>query len=347
MGQIRAAGRGCRSSSAPISGFAREELLAGCEANGVDYVFGLARNQRLVGAIAPELAAAAAESLAQNGPVRHFADVAWRTLDSWGRTRRVVAKAEHVVEEFQGQSAPELPGQLNLDRFSIDEPILDALIERWRQRYLTRTPHTDDRKLFRSFNMTNQTSEPPPGAIRLSTMSAGLSRSGSAPSSFWPTPARVERSGASSGCEIDWKQILGSAHDFSVVRSRSMQKDRRVDLRHGCTDWSTKPATTSAWQSRDRAEPQGQEIGSDLLSTRHLSTGWRWRPSWTYRGAKSPPLQRTAGPGSANGSLNATSSTPISRSLKMSSDRARQAEQGSLIWGSRDSRRHLLRLTKL
>jgi Transposase DDE domain group 1 len=78
------------------SGFAREELMAWCEANAVDYLFGLARNQRLVGAIAPELAAAEAESLAQGGPVRRFADFAWRTLDSWSRARRVVAKAEHL-----------------------------------------------------------------------------------------------------------------------------------------------------------------------------------------------------------------------------------------------------------
>jgi Transposase DDE domain group 1 len=78
------------------SGFARDELMAWCEANGVDYVFGLARNERLVGAIAPDLAAAAAESLAQGGPARRFADFAWRTLDSWSRERRVVAKAEHL-----------------------------------------------------------------------------------------------------------------------------------------------------------------------------------------------------------------------------------------------------------
>jgi Transposase DDE domain group 1 len=78
------------------SGFARDELMAWCEANGVDYVFGLARNERLVGAIAEDLAAAEAESLAQGGPARRFADFAWRTLDSWSRTRRVVAKAEHL-----------------------------------------------------------------------------------------------------------------------------------------------------------------------------------------------------------------------------------------------------------
>ena len=78
------------------SGFAREELMTWCEANGVDYVFGLARNERLVGAVADALAVAEAESLAQAGPVRRFADFPWRTLDSWRRARRVVAKAEHL-----------------------------------------------------------------------------------------------------------------------------------------------------------------------------------------------------------------------------------------------------------
>jgi hypothetical protein len=80
------------------SGFARDELMAWCETNAVDYVFGLARNQRLVGAIAAALAAAEAESLARGGPVRRFAELEWRTLDSWSRQRRVVAKAEHLPQ---------------------------------------------------------------------------------------------------------------------------------------------------------------------------------------------------------------------------------------------------------
>jgi Transposase DDE domain group 1 len=78
------------------SGFAREELMVWCEANAVDYLFGLARNERLVGAIAADLAAAELESLAQGGSARRFADFTWRTLDSWSRQRRVVAKAEHL-----------------------------------------------------------------------------------------------------------------------------------------------------------------------------------------------------------------------------------------------------------
>jgi Transposase DDE domain group 1 len=80
------------------SGFARDELMAWCEANAVDYVFGLARNERLVGAIAADLAAAQAESVAQGAPARRFAELEWRTLDSWSRARRVVAKAEHLPQ---------------------------------------------------------------------------------------------------------------------------------------------------------------------------------------------------------------------------------------------------------
>jgi hypothetical protein len=78
------------------SGFAREALMAWCEANRVDYLFGLARNERLIGAIADDLAAAEAESLAKGGAARRFADFGWQTLDSWSQTRRVVAKAEHL-----------------------------------------------------------------------------------------------------------------------------------------------------------------------------------------------------------------------------------------------------------
>jgi hypothetical protein len=80
------------------SGFARDALMCWCEANRVDYVFGLARNERLVGAIADDLAVAEAESLAQGGAARRFADFAWRTLDSWSRERRVVAKAEPLPQ---------------------------------------------------------------------------------------------------------------------------------------------------------------------------------------------------------------------------------------------------------
>jgi hypothetical protein len=76
------------------SGFAREALMAWCEANGVDFLFGLARNERLLGEIESELAAARTASEASGKPARRFRDFDYRTLRSWSRSRRVVGKAE-------------------------------------------------------------------------------------------------------------------------------------------------------------------------------------------------------------------------------------------------------------
>src|SRR5512134_2718276 len=78
------------------SGFAREELMAWCEANRVDYLFGLARNRRLLDALEAELAAAAAEHQQTGKPARRFKDFAYATRDSWSRSRRVTGKAEHL-----------------------------------------------------------------------------------------------------------------------------------------------------------------------------------------------------------------------------------------------------------
>ena len=81
------------------SGFARDPLMAWCENNGVDFLFGLARNSRLVGEIEAELAEAAERSRKTSKPARRFKDFAWRTRDSWSRERRVVAKAEWTKGE--------------------------------------------------------------------------------------------------------------------------------------------------------------------------------------------------------------------------------------------------------
>jgi hypothetical protein len=76
------------------SGFARETLMAWCEANRVDYLFGLARNARLVDEIGDQMEAARADSEASGKPARRFRDFAWSTLGSWSRVRRVIGKAE-------------------------------------------------------------------------------------------------------------------------------------------------------------------------------------------------------------------------------------------------------------
>ena len=78
------------------SGFAREHILAWCEANEVEYVIGLARNSVLCAKIADELAAVE-EIFEETGePTRRFADFTYTTRSSWSRERRVVAKAEQL-----------------------------------------------------------------------------------------------------------------------------------------------------------------------------------------------------------------------------------------------------------
>ncbi|MGH2676655.1 MAG: IS1380 family transposase, partial [Actinomycetota bacterium] len=80
------------------SGFCRDELMDWCEQQqGVHYVFGMARNERLRRIIAPQMAEAAAEYQRTQQPARVFADFPHTTTTgSWARERRVVAKAEHI-----------------------------------------------------------------------------------------------------------------------------------------------------------------------------------------------------------------------------------------------------------
>jgi hypothetical protein len=78
------------------SGFCREELMGWCEANRVEYVFGLARNARLEAEIKEELAEAQAKAKESGKPERSFKELRYRTRKSWCRERRVVAKAEYL-----------------------------------------------------------------------------------------------------------------------------------------------------------------------------------------------------------------------------------------------------------
>ena len=81
------------------SGFAREELMAWCEANGVHFLFGLQQNDRLIAEIAGELARAEVKSRRTDKPPRFFKEVMYRTRRSWSRRRRVVGKAEFTKDE--------------------------------------------------------------------------------------------------------------------------------------------------------------------------------------------------------------------------------------------------------
>jgi hypothetical protein len=78
------------------SGFCREELMAWCENNDVDYVFGLARNSRLRRKIAAPLREAKQAQQRTGKAARVFAEFSYCTRKSWSRARRVVAKAEYL-----------------------------------------------------------------------------------------------------------------------------------------------------------------------------------------------------------------------------------------------------------
>ncbi|MBO0759193.1 MAG: IS1380 family transposase [Bradyrhizobiaceae bacterium] len=99
VAQIRARWPHTRIILRADSGFARDALMTWCEANSVDFIFGLARNVRLTRTIGAELVEARDESRTTGQPARRFKELTWSTRKSWSRPRRVIAKAEWTKGE--------------------------------------------------------------------------------------------------------------------------------------------------------------------------------------------------------------------------------------------------------
>jgi len=78
------------------AGFCREKLMAWCEGEGIEYIFGLAQNPRLKKQIAPEMAQAEEQYTQTQIPARVFREFFYATEKTWSRERRVIAKAEHL-----------------------------------------------------------------------------------------------------------------------------------------------------------------------------------------------------------------------------------------------------------
>jgi hypothetical protein len=98
VAQIRAAWPRVKILLRADSGFCREAILHWCEANEVDDIIGLAQNSRLRAMITAEQEQARLEFERTKQPARVFAELRYRTLESWSRARRVVAKAEHLAK---------------------------------------------------------------------------------------------------------------------------------------------------------------------------------------------------------------------------------------------------------
>jgi Transposase DDE domain group 1 len=81
------------------SGFCRDEIMSFCEQNEkMDYVFGLAKNERLNKEIEPKMGQAQALHKSTAEAARVFKDFRYRTRKSWSRERRVVGKAEYLAK---------------------------------------------------------------------------------------------------------------------------------------------------------------------------------------------------------------------------------------------------------
>ena len=80
------------------SGFCREHLMRWCEDSGVHYVFGLAKNARLLRILGAEMHQAKEQFQATKEAARVFKDFTYKTRKTWSRERRVVGKAEHLAK---------------------------------------------------------------------------------------------------------------------------------------------------------------------------------------------------------------------------------------------------------
>lgn len=98
VAQIRAAWANVRIILRADSGFCREPLMRWCEDNGVDYVFGLAKNKKLIRILGKELHEAEIEYQQTGQAARKFKDFQYRTRKSWSRERRVIGKAEYLAK---------------------------------------------------------------------------------------------------------------------------------------------------------------------------------------------------------------------------------------------------------
>ena len=100
VAQIRTAWPSVKIILRGDSGFCRNELMSWCESQGVDFVFGMARNRKLRKIIGAQMHEATQQWNQTGKPARIFTEFEYQTKKTkkggWERRRRVAAKAEHI-----------------------------------------------------------------------------------------------------------------------------------------------------------------------------------------------------------------------------------------------------------
>ena len=127
VAQIRHDGRAC-ASSCVRQRLCNDELMGWCEANRVDYVFGLARNRRLEAALVDQLAGAKRRSAASGQPARGPApgDRERRALQLVGHAdQSLSAHARRLA--MAAQLKPGKRGRPQVRRRGVIEPLAPAV----------------------------------------------------------------------------------------------------------------------------------------------------------------------------------------------------------------------------
>ncbi len=78
------------------SDFSTDDLMNYCESHDVDYVFGLARNARLLRKLHKPFKKARRRFVKTQAAARRYTSFRYRTRKSWSRARRVIGKAEYL-----------------------------------------------------------------------------------------------------------------------------------------------------------------------------------------------------------------------------------------------------------
>jgi hypothetical protein len=141
------------------SGFCREEIMAWCEAHQVDYVLGLAKNERLIAMSQYYLGQAQCAFAASGKSERAYGELSYRTLDTWSRERRVVLRAEHsqhgdnpryVVTSLDraGIAARELYEQIYCARGEMENRIKEQQLDLFADRVSAETMRANQVRLY-------------------------------------------------------------------------------------------------------------------------------------------------------------------------------------------------------
>jgi hypothetical protein len=139
------------------SGFAREEIMSWCEESDVDYVFGLAKNSRLICKITREMKRARRRFGRTQKAARFYRAFWYRTRESWSRSRRVIGKAEYlekgtnprfVVTSLQRSDPRSLYEDIYCARGDVENRIKEQQLDMFADRTSAATMRSNQLRLY-------------------------------------------------------------------------------------------------------------------------------------------------------------------------------------------------------